>query len=166
MIYVGIDPGLKGAIAVLKPDGACLRVYDMPITCWTEKKKKHTALNSIALYGLISGIAGSDEPIHWLIEQPQMRTRMSIKDATKAWYGVGLVDMAIIAVGGMPYKVEAAEWKKAAGVTSNKKTSLAVARSLWGRDVMPLEKHEGRAEALLIAEYARGKMRKGEGGRA
>ena len=46
-------------------------------------------------------------------------------------------------------------WKKALGVTSDKNTSLALARELFPEAVLDLKKHHGKAEALLIAEYAR-----------
>lgn len=31
-VIVGIDPGKKGAIAVLREDGSLLDLYDMPLT--------------------------------------------------------------------------------------------------------------------------------------
>ena len=45
--------------------------------------------------------------------------------------------------------------QEALGVTSDKNTSLALARGLFPEAVLDLKKHHGKAEALLIAEYAR-----------
>ena len=36
---------------------------------------------------------------------------------------------------------------------STKKQSLRLARQMFGQDLCPLEKHDGRADALLIARY-------------
>jgi hypothetical protein len=47
-------------------------------------------------------------------------------------------------------------WKPKVGVTSDKQTSLALARALFpmAADQLKRQKDHNRAEALLIAEYA------------
>ena len=49
-------------------------------------------------------------------------------------------------------------WKKAMKLTSDKKQSLAMARELWPNAPLNFAKHDGRAEALLMAEYLRRQM--------
>lgn len=46
-------------------------------------------------------------------------------------------------------------WKKSMNVTSDKEQSLAEARQRFPQAVLKLKKDHGKAEALLIAEYAR-----------
>jgi hypothetical protein len=51
--------------------------------------------------------------------------------------------------------VEPRVWKRVMGVTSDKLTSLALARSLWPEAPLARVKDHGVAEALLLAEYLR-----------
>ena len=46
-------------------------------------------------------------------------------------------------------------WKKALGLDSDKNRSLALARDLWQDAPISRQKDNGRAEALLIAEWLR-----------
>jgi crossover junction endodeoxyribonuclease RuvC len=46
-------------------------------------------------------------------------------------------------------------WKKALALDSDKKRSLSVARELWPTAPLARVKDNGRAEALLIAEWLR-----------
>jgi hypothetical protein len=51
------------------------------------------------------------------------------------------------------------EWQRFFGVKATpsettKQQSLRIARGLYGHDVCPLAKHDGRADAVLIARYA------------
>jgi crossover junction endodeoxyribonuclease RuvC len=47
------------------------------------------------------------------------------------------------------------KWKKYMKLTSNKNDSLEMARNLWPNAPLHLKKHDGRAEALLMAEWLR-----------
>lgn len=51
--------------------------------------------------------------------------------------------------------VTPAKWKKDLGLTSNKNDSLEMARNLWPTAPLARKKDNGRAEALLIAEWLR-----------
>ena len=46
-------------------------------------------------------------------------------------------------------------WKKEMGLGKDKEKSLEMARQLFPDAMLNLKKHHGKAEALLIAEYAR-----------
>lgn len=54
--------------------------------------------------------------------------------------------------------VTPAVWKRSYGLGKDKHASLHKARLMWPRADLRLAKHEGRAEALLIAEYGRRHM--------
>ena len=54
--------------------------------------------------------------------------------------------------------VTPAVWKRSYGLGTDKHASLHKARLMWPRADLRLIKHEGRAEALLIAEYGRRHM--------
>ena len=55
--------------------------------------------------------------------------------------------------------VTAAAWKRALGLSSDKRASLHKARLLFPSAELGLAKHDGRAEALLLAYYAQGRAR-------
>src|SRR5690606_22665708 len=50
--------------------------------------------------------------------------------------------------------VTAAQWKRAPGLASDKHAALHKARLLFPSADLRLAKHDGRAEALLLAHYA------------
>ena len=50
------------------------------------------------------------------------------------------------------------EWKKEMGLTSDKDDSLAMARELWPNAPLARKKDNGRAEALLLAEFWRRRL--------
>lgn len=62
---------------------------------------------------------------------------------------------------GIPYElVRPQKWKKAFSITGDKNTSIAVAQRLFQNvNLLPTERcrkpHDGMAESLLMAEYAR-----------
>ena len=47
------------------------------------------------------------------------------------------------------------QWKKFYGLDADKNKSSALARDMWPTAPIKLKKHNGRAEALLIANYLR-----------
>ena len=66
MIIVGIDPGLSGAIAILK-DIKVLNIFDMPVMA--EGKKNKRQLNSAQLVNIIRENTNSSEEIIVVVEQ-------------------------------------------------------------------------------------------------
>ena len=69
---------------------------------------------------------------------------------------VGGVEAVLAALGPPVTHVTPAAWKKRAGLTSAKADSLALARLRFGaREEFRLKRHEGRAEAALLALYGR-----------
>ncbi|QEE39832.1 MULTISPECIES: hypothetical protein [unclassified Methylobacterium] len=67
------------------------------------------------------------------------------------------VPRSVLQVLGIPFTyVDPTDWKKATGVTADKATSLAAARSLWpahAATTFKRVKDNDRAEAALIARY-------------
>lgn len=67
----------------------------------------------------------------------------------------GWADTAIAAVTHMSVElVTPATWKRSLGLSTDKRASLHKARLLFQPADLALAKHEGRAEALLIAHWA------------
>lgn len=146
-VVLGADPGKKGAIALLGDDDVLLAVEDMPDP------------NGGALTAALLSLIGEHEPylptIAWL-EQAQPMPKQGL--VTTFLYGrnFGALE-AVPAALGIPFNlVTPAVWKKAfPGVTADKNTSREAAIRQWPMhaDLFRLKKHDGRAEAALIALY-------------
>ena len=66
MKIIGIDPGLSGAIAVMK-NNKILNIFDMPVMA--EGKKNKRQLNSAQLVNLIKENIESNEELVVVVEQ-------------------------------------------------------------------------------------------------
>lgn len=137
-MILGIDPGKKGALAWVTSTGQLDCVRDMP----ADRK---------ALADLIRL-----SPVDMLvIERVSSRPGEGHVGALTTGYGGGVLEG--IALGaGIPYRVlDAANWKRFAGVTSDKNFCRAKARKLWPgqAELFSLAKHDGRADAALLAHW-------------
>lgn len=158
MIIIGIDPGLHGAIATLKGD--TLSIDDIPTldigvgrTAGGAKKAK-LVIDEIALANLIDEIAGSGPATIWL-EQVGVRPGEGAVGAFSFGRTYGLL-RGMAAAHFLPIRdVTPQVWKKAMGVKGDKDQSRLRASALRPADahLWPLKKHDGRAEAALIALY-------------
>jgi len=145
MKILGIDPGMKGAIAFY--DGAELILWDMPIFA---KEKGH----DLDIHRLVS-IFKEASAEHMFLEKTVAMPKVSGKSA----YSMGKSEGAIIAscVGSsMPYTlVRPLEWKKAMGCPADKDSARQRASQLMPRYAhnWDRKKDDGRAESALIAMY-------------
>lgn len=164
MIFVGIDPGIHGAIATLTSSNFSY-VVDMPIRPSSLGGKVHNEVDPIALRDELRCLVTADEKGVVVMEhqhafvgsgnarQGSMASQASLA-ATKA------VVRTVCELVGLPIThVSPKTWQAFYGISaksgeSTKKQSLRIARGLFGGDLCPLEKHDGRADALLIARWA------------
>jgi crossover junction endodeoxyribonuclease RuvC len=153
-LVVGVDPGATGALALVDPvTRAIVAVLDVPTL-------------AISGWRLIDGAAVAG----WLarhrfdltvLERVDARPtdgRGSIAQFARNAGGLG----ALLTATGRPLSlVPPSVWKKRAGLVDQpKKASLELARLLFGAAAaerwFPLQKHDGRAEAALIALFGAG----------
>ena len=139
---LGIDPGVTGAIAVLRPEWEYSHVVeDMPSNprdLW-EMLKPWTMC-------------------HAIVEQAQAMPKQGVSSTFKTGYGYGVI-IGVLASLGIPYEtVTPSVWKRAMGLQGkDKDASRSLARCYWPDAPLGRVKDHGRAEALLIAEYGRRK---------
>lgn len=151
---IGIDPGLSGAIAIYWPGVDKLEIHDMP----TLKASKGRDVDMAALFDLLTGDPG---PV--FLEQVQTRPGESGTSALKIGRGDGAIRMAVTANMHPLHVVGASAWKahfglkaaKGTAAKDRKEMSMSKARQLMPQHahLFPLKKHDGRAEAALIALY-------------
>lgn len=155
--YLGIDPGRKGAFALLDKDGSLLDYFDMPV--------EHGAIKPHAIYGVYQQIHLRCKKPFTVIEKPHSRpTDAHNSIATYHWEAGQL--MMITCFDWPVQLIQPTVWTKSIHVglptdLSPKQKSLQAFRNLFpdlakspsfidGKKV-----YDGRIDAILIAEYAR-----------
>lgn len=156
-MILACDPGLKGAFALWRPAVPALSVTDMPVFERSTSKGTRTAVDEGKVVDLMMAWAsvGVDR---LFIELVGGLPGQSSPAAFNFGYGVGVVRAAALAAGLSVKEVPPVVWKRAMKLPSGKAKSAAVRaiasdalpnfRNLW-----PLQKHDGRAEAALLALY-------------
>jgi crossover junction endodeoxyribonuclease RuvC len=138
---LGIDPGITGGIACLRPDGR-IEAYDIP-----------TVDGSVDVDTLVRRIRAL-EPGLAIIEKAQAMPKQGVVSVFK--YGVAFGALcALVAVSNIPHHlVSPRKWKGYFGLDADKERSRALAIRMWpGCGLFERKKDHGRAEAALIARY-------------
>jgi crossover junction endodeoxyribonuclease RuvC len=152
VIVAGIDPGLSGALALLDaPSGAVLDVADMPTLALSRGGKNKRELDAHALARLI----GDRRPDHAVVELVGTMPGQGVSSVFAFGRAYGIL-LGVLAARGVPYTLVApVAWKRALGVPAAKDGARARASQLMPSAAhhWPLVKHDGRAEAALIAYF-------------
>jgi crossover junction endodeoxyribonuclease RuvC len=152
-MIAGIDPGMSGAIAILKPDGSST-VHDMP----TKKVGKKNKLDGLKIREILQDVE------FVMLEEVGSRTGQGIVSAFTFGEGFGLLKGVIESQSLSYATVRPTEWQKRFGLNTGtkdkKKKKLEIANkclsifpdaNLYGaRGGLK----DGRSDALMIAHYA------------
>jgi len=147
MKVLGIDPGAGGAGAYLEGRDL-VQVWDMPtVTTATGKRR----IDAPALAAIVRKLPRIDQAIIELVG-PMPRDG----SAGSFWFGksAGLAEGVLAGLGVPVITVPPQVWKRRLDVPANKDGARARATTLFGdigEQFWPLKKHDGRAEAALIA---------------
>lgn len=145
---LGIDPGKTGALALLEPGGG-LTVLDVP----TLKVGTKTVVDHYALARQIDAWAPHNPVVY--LEQVGTRPGEGAVGAFDFGHTFGLLK-GICSAHFLPIELVLPQvWKKAMAVKGDKDVSRQRASQLMPKHShnWPLKKHDGRAEAGLIALY-------------
>lgn len=150
-MIVACDPGLTGAFALRVSDDT-LQVVDMPTYIRMVGKAKRPTIDDEAVIELVRGFAVMGAT-HLVIEKVQGLPRQSAPAAFSFGYGYAVILTAARMSGLAVETVPPAQWKQAMRVPSDKKQSRARASDLLPahKHLWPLAKHDGRAEAAMLA---------------
>lgn len=149
-LIIGVDPGLDGAIAFLNTSGH-LSILDMPTRL---KKVSGKNRRFIDVERLVERFDRHDL-IHVFVEQQSTRSGLAAQSVLKTGTGYGVL-LGIIAANYHEHTIITPQkWKKHFDVTRDKKLTQKKATELMPKAAhkWPLVKHDGRAEAALIALY-------------
>lgn len=154
-MILGVDPGLHGALAFydLAMPGPCIEVFDMPTHTITVNGKQRTRLDLHQLADLVARHAARCTLA--VIEDVHAMPKQGVSSSFSFGFAAGAAQ-AIVAAHDIPVRmVQPAAWKRAYGLTSDKDASRQRASQLLPAfaHLWPLAKHDGRAEAVLLALY-------------
>lgn len=150
MSYVmGIDPGNKGAVAILTDAGELVEVWDMPTL---EVKVGKATKTRISAQLLAHELRNWDNVLRCHMEAVSSSPQMGVSSAFAFGEGFGVVKGVLAALQIPLVLVPPAKWKRDMGLNQSKDGSRALAIAKWPRHAgeFKLVKHDGRAEAALI----------------
>lgn len=160
MITVGIDPGIRGAIAFLDDDGSMRSVEDLPTQPTGVAGKMKLEINPRALSNLLRAYIPKQDRCTVVMEDLNVFAGGSAQSIASL-FATKAVIRAVFDLNGWigMQRITPQCWQKFYGIKNResedtKKQSLRIARTLYGMSHLALEKHDGRADALLIARWA------------
>jgi len=143
---IGIDPGLSGGWGAIDHNGKYLGCGDMA--------HKDKIIQTNQVWDEIKA-ATQGHDIEFCIEIVHAMPGQG----SVSMFTFGGAYMAAIAIAQRSYSpttmVTPQKWKKAMGLSKDKKASLSMARQMWPEAPLKRAKDNGRAEALLLAEWLR-----------
>lgn len=146
----GIDPGLKGGIAIQKLDGAFRSADDIPIIEHTKKKKLVNANN-------VAATLRENNVTYVVIEDVSTRPGQGIASSGTFMKAVGTLYGVAAACGCVVIWVTPQQWKKYYGLVGpNKEASRAKAVELFPElaPFLKFKKNADRAEAGLLTCFS------------
>ena len=153
MVYIGIDPGKNGGYAVISKEElspSSVTVVPMDEKSFVEDMR------------FISEAFSTNE-IRCCLEKVGSMPGQGVTSMFTFGTGYGFIQGVLTAFG-IPFQlVPPQTWKKVFSLNSNKQTSIEVCQRLFPyvslyRTERCKKPHDGMAEALLMAEYARRKL--------
>lgn len=161
VFYVGIDPGHKGAIAIIDQKSNIIAIEDMPTFQTPTGTKKvvnlkivseyKTRVDSKELYRILSQYKDAQVLLEHAQAMPE-QGEVSIFTYGEG-YGrlLGVLDSLQLSY----FEVSSSTWKAKMGLTAEKRLSIEKANKCFenAQEYIHLAKHDGRAEALLLAKY-------------
>lgn len=150
IFFIGIDPGLKGAIAVLDDTGNVIDLWDMPVMAKSKGKKTvKNQVNAGALCDLLLPYMNNAVTIERVSAMPGQ----GVSSVFSFGDTVGAIRGVCCALKMRLQYVTASSWKKHYGLPADKELARAKAIELYPSAHLPHKKDADKAEAILIARY-------------
>ena len=146
MIYVGVDPGFSGAWGMVDHHGKYVSCGDM----LHDDKYIDTRMVHAEIAQALEK-QDAEFVIEFVHAMPQQGVSSTFKFGMAYGAAISILQRFKSPFHAVPPRV----WKKAMGLDSDKAKSLDMARELWPLAPLLRKKDNGRAEALLMAEWLR-----------
>lgn len=144
-VYVGIDPGKSGAMAILYPNGS---IETIPF-------------NMVNYVDAIRGL--TDYPVKCCLEKVGAMPGQGVVSMFNFGHNLGFIE-GVLQSNSIPYQLVLPQtWKKEFSLSSEKAKSIEVCQKLFPKaNLLATQRSrkpsDGIAEAILMAEYARRKL--------
>jgi crossover junction endodeoxyribonuclease RuvC len=155
MKFLGIDPGLNGAIALYTQtcDSYDLETHDIPTHEITVNGRKRNRVDLHSLARIVANLAPGVELA--IIEDVHAMPKQGVTSSFSFGFVAGAIQGVVAANNLRVQLVQPGPWKRYFGVTADKDSSRRCASQLfpayshlWAR-----KKDDGRAEAAILAYY-------------
>lgn len=157
MMYVGIDPGLSGAAALLSEQGTVVEVCSLPIMANNKATGKiKNCINAKELHSLLySWEFEHQEILSCWIEQVSSRPGDGVSSAFSFGETFGAIRAVCACLDLRVNYVRPSAWKNYFKIGSDKEVARALAINLFpaASDHLSKKKDHDKAEAILIAHY-------------
>jgi len=153
VIYIGIDPGLSGAISFLS-ERSCV-VEDLPTMPLPGNGLITRKIDGRSLAALIRKNVPIGETAEAYLEQVSTMggKNNAVQTQGSLMRSLGAIETVLECLGYRPTMLAPQKWKRFYGLDADKKKALATARGLYASAPLSLVKHHNRAESLLIAHW-------------
>ena len=175
-LFLGIDPGISGCVAAINSSGRYVGFFDIPtIEKPGVSKKKETKakvkrkVDGKELYNQLLSLTDIEPSECLLVLEGQVamsppkkkgeeQRSMGASSLMSLGHTYGAIEAAV-QIAGMRYEiVYPRKWKNKYKIPGEKdggkKYALSIARMLFPKAPLNLQRHHNRAEALLLAKYA------------
>ena len=155
MLIIGIDPGLKGAICILK-DGKILDVFDMPIM--PVGKKNKSQVNGSQIYNeILKRVEKAEKQnVRVIIEQVSAMPGQGVTSMFNFGQSFGILKGICSAMQLPMYFVRPAKWKKYFGLINSQKDASrtrVIEMFPYYSSELSRKKDSNKADAILIASF-------------
>jgi crossover junction endodeoxyribonuclease RuvC len=146
--YLGVDPGQKGGMCIVRVDGAPVEIMRMP-------------KSAAEIIDWIVYVTRQFKNLIMVVEKSQVMPKQGIVGAFRYGAHFGIFSTVAVMLRVPYHEVRPIIWKKALGLSSNKLDSISACRRIFPTvELVPdkcRKESDGIAEALLIAQWARQK---------
>ena len=153
MKIIGIDPGLSGAIAILK-NNKVLSIFEMPVM--SEGKKNKRQLNSAQLVKLLKDNISEKDEVSVVVEQVNAMPGQGVTSMFNFGQTFGAIKGVCAALSLPIFFVRPSKWKKHFElINSSKDSSRTKAIEMYPSlsDDLARKKDVNKSDAILIARF-------------
>jgi crossover junction endodeoxyribonuclease RuvC len=154
-LAIGVDPGLQGAIALVTDSHDILCLLDTPTIAISKGRKRLDVQRHFEQWTEVrERVAG--RPVLACVERMIPGRQKGSLATASLFYHYGVIEALLMALAIPSFSVEPARWKQRMILSGTRDEAQA---RLVASHLFPLaddlgKKHAGRADALLLAEYA------------
>lgn len=151
MIFLGIDPGLSGALAFYDSVDKTLTVHDMPtVSVMRGGKNKNEVSPQLA-----SNIIAGGRPQYAYLERVGAMPGQGVTSVFSFGRSSGIIEGILAAYDIATTIIPPQAWMKATGIRAGKDGSRQRAMEIFPQyaDLFARKKDDGRSDAALIAYY-------------